>query len=341
MSRCVRRIRQLCAVPQQSDTQSPDGSAGGDSEVFPSKLANQPRILKVAGVAESHPGTFLLHVHAPDVWQRAFTLKILVTEATTVQAVKEVIEKEEQIGVKYQRLRRLVQDPSCPSYLDNVAESSYLEDVDLLSAHGVTKDSIIQLCYRLPTLSMDGYPGLIFPKPYEDTISDGRVDGNRLYIVDPVPTTPRPGAQDLKEASPKEASSSNLPYHPNAFLLHVQAPNVWCEPCTLKIWVAEDISVKQVKEKITESERHLSVSYQRLSCRRHDNRKGLSLGAQMFNHMLLRTCGLHMGSVITLELRFPYNCKTGFRGLLSTTSSSSESEANVAKQRRLSKTQAQ
>ena len=62
MWRCVKRFRQWSAVPQQSDTQSPDGSAGGAS-VFPSST-DQPRILKVAGVAESHPGTFLLHVHA-------------------------------------------------------------------------------------------------------------------------------------------------------------------------------------------------------------------------------------------------------------------------------------
>ena len=109
-----------CVIPQQSDTQSPAGSAGGDSQVSPSKMPNQPRILKVAGVAESHPGTFLLHVHAPDAWQRAFTLKILVTEETTVQAVKDVIEQEELIEVDRQRLR-LVQDPS-----HLVAESSYL-----------------------------------------------------------------------------------------------------------------------------------------------------------------------------------------------------------------------
>ena len=308
-------------------------------------MTNQPRILKVAGVAESHPRTFLLHVHAPDVWQRAFTLQILVTEATTVQAVKEVIEKEEQIEVRYQRIR-LVQDPS-----HLVAEPSYLKNVDLLSAHGVTKDSIIQLCYRLPSvISNDGYPGLISPSPNGDTTGEEEGEGSPLYIddalgrwhwvddVDPVPTTPKAGAQDLKEASPKER-----PYHPNAFLLHVQAPNVWRQPCTLKIWVAEDISVKRVKEKIAEANTLLSVSYQRLSSHT-GTRQGLAQGVQMKNNALLRAYGLQKGSVITLELRYPYNCKTGFPGSLwklDFQSSGSESETNVAKKRRLSKTQTQ
>ena len=99
--------------------------------------------------------------------------------------------------------------------------------------------------------------------------------------------------------------------------------------------------MRKVKETIAHLDPELSVSYQRLSTHIRGTGKGPAQGAQMKNLMFLRTCGIpELGAVITLELRNPYNCKTGFPGLLSS-ALGSESETNVVKKRRLSKAQAQ